>query len=232
MTTQQPTTGQQTASRRPPRHEATRSTDPVDFDELTVRELIERTGLRIGAREFVREVEVVVGARTFRAVKVTHAERVDEFDRSTRAALERIGADFTPFPGDRPHPADIVHAAFVSLLVDSDTPDAVARHLDRDVSRVRQRIRDHTLWAIKSANGARLPRVQFEDDGAEITGMGEVLAALPPNLHPVSLFRFLTTPNPALSLEDSGIAVSPRDWLRSGGRPKIVASIARDLHVV
>ena len=212
------------ATRRGP----ARRRDAVDEDRLTIGQLIERTGLSISAPEFIREVETVVGARRYRPVRVADAEPAEELDRSTRAALERMGADFTPFPADRSHPADVVRAAFAALRADSDAPDEVARHLGRDVSRVRQRIRDRTLWAITGTDGARLPRVQFEEDGTEIPGMGEVVAALPADLHPVAVFRFLTTTDPGLVLPGSDEPLSPRDWLRSGGQPDAVASIARD----
>jgi hypothetical protein len=55
-----------------------------------------------------------------------------------------------------------------------------------------------------------------------------VVASLDPDLHPVAVFRWFTTPNPDLIVEGpgEGRTVSPRDWLRLGLAPRVVADQA------
>ncbi len=198
--------------------------------DLTVRELLERAGLDISVEEFSAQVDGVVRYGPHGAAVLV--EPKSEFDPFTRAALLRAGADFSPLAAERPDPVDVTRALFVALLADSDTPEVVAARLARDISRVRQRVRERTLWALAADTGVRLPRVQFDDDGSEIAGMGSVLRALPGDLHPVAVFRWLTTPVADLTAPDEDdVPLSPRDWLRSGGGPDAATEIARDLLV-
>lgn len=201
-----------------------------DSRDLTVRELLERAGLDLSVEDFRAQVDLVTRFGPHRAAVLV--EPKSEFDPFTRAALQRAGADFSPLPADRPDPVDITRTLFVALLADSDSPEVVAARLARDISRVRQRVRDRSLWAIAADSGVRLPRVQFDDDGSEIAGMGAVLRALPGDLHPVAVFRWLTTPVADLAIADGGDGpLSPRDWLRSGGGPDAAIDIARDVLV-
>lgn len=198
--------------------------------ELTVRELLERAGFDISVEDFSDQVDLVARYGPHGAAVVL--EPKSEFDPFTRAALLRAGADFSPLATGRPDPVDVTRALFVALLADSDTPEVVATRLARDISRVRQRVRERTLWALAADTGVRLPRVQFNDDGSEIAGMGSVLRTLPGDLHPVSVFRWLTTPVADLTASDEGdVPLSPRDWLRSGGGPDAAIEAARDLLV-
>lgn len=211
---------------RPTQHPTITAANTPD---LTVRQLIEQAGLDIDVEDFQAQVTAVVGHQRLRFVK---ADAATEFDEATRAALMRAGADFTPLRAGRPDPAELTRAAFIGLLADSDTTEAVARRLDRDISRIRQRIRERTLWSVLTGSGVRLPRVQFDDDGSEINGMGAAIQALPEDLHPVAVFRWLTTPVPDLAAPgDGGVALSPREWLRSGGAPEAALELARDLLV-
>ncbi|HEY5853873.1 MAG TPA: DNA-binding protein [Aldersonia sp.] len=81
-------------------------------------------------------------------------------------------------------------------------------------SRVRQRVGDRSLWAIKRANRLLLPAVQFTDDG-QVSGLDAVLQALPDDMQPLSIHGLLTTPQPSLTVE--GEPVSVVDWLLVGG---------------
>jgi len=172
---------------------------------------------------------------TFREVRELTTATADseaphaEFSAQERDALERVGASFAPLPPGTPDPVERMRVAFSALLLDTLSVDEVARRLGRDVSRIRQRVRDRSLWALAGEGGARLPRVQFADDGSEIPGMGRLLQALPADLHPVAVLRWLTRPKPDLRLED--VPVSPRDWLLAGGQPDEAVALAEDLHV-
>ena len=85
---------------------------------------------------------------------------------------------------------------------------------------------ERSLIAIRESDEWRFPRLQFAD-GAPIRGLPAVSMAMPLDLHPVDVWRFLAEPNRDLELADR--AVSPLDWLRSGGSPDPVVAIAREL---
>jgi hypothetical protein len=116
--------------------------------------------------------------------------------------------------------ADIV--AHTALLINTAySAGAVATALKVNESRVRQRRLARTLWAIYDNGAWVFPALQFESDPhtnrpyKQIRGLDRVFAALPPDLHPVSVAGFLRTPHPNLTL--GGRPVSPREWLHSGG---------------
>ena len=96
--------------------------------------------------------------------------------------------------------------------------------------RVRQKISEGRLYAIRGRNGERrLPRFQFSQGGT-IEGMQEAMREVPEGVHPVSLQNFFLSPNPDLYLDaEEEMPVSPRDWLLSGGDPRAVAPLAREL---
>ncbi|ANZ23833.1 hypothetical protein A4U64_03295 [Rhodococcus sp. WB1] len=89
-------------------------------------------------------------------------------------------------------------------------------------SRVRQRVGDRSLWAIKRANRLLLPDVQFTDDG-QVPGLDAVLRALPENMQPLSIHGLLTTPQ--LSLVVDGAPNSVLDWLLTGGTVEDALSV-------
>jgi excisionase family DNA binding protein len=96
--------------------------------------------------------------------------------------------------------------------------------------RVRQKISEGRLYAIRGRNGERrLPRFQFSERGT-IEGMQETMREVPPGVHPVSLQNFFLSPNPDLYLDaEEETPVSPRNWLLSGGDPRAVTPLAREL---
>jgi excisionase family DNA binding protein len=96
--------------------------------------------------------------------------------------------------------------------------------------RVRQKISEGRIYAVRGRNGERrLPRFQFSQGGT-IEGMQETMREVPPGVHPVSLQNFFLSPNPDLYLDaEEETPVSPRDWLLSGGDPRAVTPLAREL---
>ncbi|ATQ30040.1 DNA-binding protein [Rhodococcus ruber] len=89
-------------------------------------------------------------------------------------------------------------------------------------SRVRQRVGDRSLWALKRANRLLLPAVQFTDDG-QVPGLDAVLQALPENMQPLSIHGLLTTPQPSLVVD--GAPTSVVDWLLTGGAVEDALSV-------
>ncbi len=89
-------------------------------------------------------------------------------------------------------------------------------------SRVRQRVGDRSLWALKRANRLLLPAVQFTDDG-QVPGLDAVLQALPENMQPLSIHGLLTTPQSSLVVD--GAPTSVVDWLLTGGAVEDALSV-------
>jgi hypothetical protein len=100
--------------------------------------------------------------------------------------------------------------------------EQVAKRLLVDGSRVRHRVRDRALYAFKIGGGLRVPQWQFHGHDA-IPGLRAVLAALPPELHPLEVAGLMTGPDPGLAVADE--ALSPRDWLIGGGDVAVVLEL-------
>jgi hypothetical protein len=116
--------------------------------------------------------------------------------------------------------------AYEELLRSSlSTPDAAVR-LGLTDARVRQRIRERSLFAVRHGRSWKLPAVQFTDDGL-VPGIEQVIAAIPADMSPVAAVGFLTTPQPELAR--AGHVLTPRDWLCETGDPLPVLRLARDL---
>ena len=115
----------------------------------------------------------------------------------------------------------------VQLLEDALTVQQVADVLKVSPGRVRQRLSKRTLLGIDVAGNWKLPKFQFTADG-EVRGLDQVLPGLPSDVHPLVLWRFLTTPHPDLILENE--AVSPGTWMSTGGSVEPVLELAADLH--
>jgi len=105
----------------------------------------------------------------------------------------------------------------------------VADMLHRSEVRIRQRLADHSLLGVRVGNAWRVPAFQF-DSGAELPGWDRVMVALPQDVHPLTVARFLDHPHPDLDID--GEASSPRQWLRAGADPRPVIEIAAGLHTL
>lgn len=74
--------------------------------------------------------------------------------------------------------------------------------LQVDVSRVRQRLRDRSLFGIEHEGSWRLPRFQFERR-VVIPGLAQILKALPPDLFPLDIVDWFLLPDPDLQLDST-----------------------------
>jgi hypothetical protein len=154
------------------------------------------------------------------------------------AALESVGLTTEPFvaePDPRGgHPPDgappggdpLVQsvADYMALLETSYTTSEASKHLKVDVSRVRQRLREGTLFGVEYDGERRLPRFQFERRQV-LPGLREVMAALPAGLNPLDVAQWFLAPNP--DLEAGRENLSPREWLLRGKPVEAVAALAR-----
>ena len=144
-------------------------------------------------------------------------------------ALRGVGA----FKNDVPVNADSdpllrSQAQYMALLEESLSAAEAAKLLGVDVTRVRQRLRERSLYGLEYEGTWRLPRLQFERR-LVIPGLAQVLKALPPDLFPLDVVDWFLLPEPELQLESDAAPLSPRAWLLSGRPIDAVVKVARDL---
>ncbi len=151
-----------------------------------------------------------------------------EFSEEEIMALEEGGLDLSPQEAG-PDPLARTAAKYVALLASALTTKEAAEVLEVGESRVRQRLRERTLYSVKAGRENRLPAFQFEG-GKEVPGIAQVLKHVDRSLHPVAVLNWFMLPNPDLFLDEEGTgSVSPRHWLLSGGDPEILARLAEEL---
>lgn len=153
------------------------------------------------------------------------------------AALRGAGFDLESLPSSRDDALARTMLTYACLVATSLSVAEAARLLKLDASRIRQRLAARTLYGIKLRHAWHLPRFQF-DGNRVIPGVEIVSPRLREDLHPVAVFKWFTSPDPDLVIEDalpeeksgeSSLPISPRDWLRSGGNPEVVARLAESL---
>jgi hypothetical protein len=141
-------------------------------------------------------------------------------------ALAEVGARAT---AGQPDATPLVQAAAShGALVATAVPIAeAAGRLGVTGGRLRQRVAEGSLLAIRSPDGRRLlvPAFQLTAAG-ELPGLRRVLKALRRDLSVLRAAAFFATPQPDLEAPD-GAPTSPVDWLLAGQDPEAVAAIAR-----
>lgn len=170
-------------------------------------------------------------ARNRPLTTATPADRRSAMDLSAAEteALDSVGAlkDTASVPAES-DPLIKSQAQYMALLEDSLSAAEAAKLLRVDVSRVRQRLRERSLFGFEHEGSWRLPRFQFERRNA-IPGLAQVLQSLPPDLFPLDIVDWFALPDPDLQLDSDAAPLSPREWLLSGRPIETVAMLARDL---
>jgi hypothetical protein len=154
-----------------------------------------------------------------------------DLTESEAKALEGGGFVLDPGNGHERDPLAETVAEYAALLKSSLSTSDVAKRLGVDSSRIRQRLTSQppTLYGIRIGTSWYIPEFQLEGD-ALVRGLGEVVAHLDPELHPVAVFRWFTSASPDLSTGDAeGRNLSPRDWLRLGFPVQTVVELASNL---
>lgn len=121
--------------------------------------------------------------------------------------LEQVGVHLDERP-DEADPMLDYATAFAAIRETSLTPATLARALGVTPVRIRQMIRNGSLYAIRLEGRLHIPAYQV-DGRALIPNIGRVNQALA-GLDPVSVQRWITAADP-----DLGDA-SPLDWLKGG----------------
>lgn len=174
--------------------------------------------------------EALRANRPLQQTAAPSSEAARSLTRGELSALKKVGLSTEPWVGSiskDPFVRTIVD--YMALVDTSFTTHEVARFLEVDVSRIRQRIRSRSLLALDYEGEWRLPRFQFERQRV-LPGLAEVLEALPEDINPLDAVTWFLTPNVDLNAtEVDPIPMSPRAWLLSGATPSIVARLARYL---
>lgn len=142
------------------------------------------------------------------------------------AALQAVGVSTAPWVGEVAQDP-LMHSItdYMALLETSLTTSQAADLLKVDVSRIRQRLRERSLYGIDYDGERRLPRFQFEREQV-LPGLREVMATLPEALNPLDVVEWFLSPNPDLELGADSV-VSPREWLLRGEPVDAVVALAR-----
>ena len=159
--------------------------------------------------------------------RTLYAPSRDELTPSELALLDRAGVDVEEHQ-DREDPMAVYATEFGAILATSLSAARAGERLGGVTAvRVRQMIRERSLYALRLEGRWRIPIFQFQDEGL-VPNIVAVNAVLPRTLDPVSVLRWYTRPDPELEPPD-GDVLCPLDWLRSGMDPAPVAKLARDL---
>jgi hypothetical protein len=143
------------------------------------------------------------------------------------AALESVGLSTAAWSG-RAKQDPLMHsiADYMALIETSLTTSQAADYLKVDVSRIRQRLRERSLFGIEYDGERRLPRFQFERKQV-LPGLREVIGALPEHLNPLDVAEWFLSPNPDLEAAGQDAPLSPRDWLLRGEPVTSVVALAQ-----
>lgn len=167
--------------------------------------------------------------RPLRATSSPAVQPGSALSRGELDALEAVGLSTRPWPPGQPDdPLSQSVVDYMALIETSFTAAEAARLLHVDVSRIRQRLRERSLFGVEYEGEWRLPRFQFER-AKVLPGLGEVLAALPADLTALEVAEWFLGANPDLEAGDRPTPVSPRAWLLRGLPAERVAELARHL---
>jgi hypothetical protein len=143
------------------------------------------------------------------------------------AALKSVGLNTDAWEEGAEHdPLKQSIADYMALLETSYTTSEAARYLGVDGSRIRQRLREHSLFGIDYDGEKRLPRFQFERKRV-IPGLRDIISALPKDLNPLDVAEWFLSPNPDLEMGANDEPKSPREWLLKGEPVEAVVALAR-----
>jgi len=140
------------------------------------------------------------------------------------AMLERAGVDLQEHP-KRSDPMMGYATEFAAILATSLTPAQVAKTLALTPVRVRQLIREGSLYAIRIEGRWHVPVFQL-DGAAMVPNIGQVNEQLA-GLDAVSVMRWYTTRDPELENPDAN-DLTPLEWLKTGRGVETLLAIVPD----
>ena len=167
--------------------------------------------------------------RPLREVATPASEPAAVLSKGELKALQEAGLSTKPWSSDVARdPLTMSIVDYMALIETALSTAETATMLDVDVSRIRQRIRERSLYGVEYEGEWRLPRFQFERNKV-LPGLAEVLHALPAGLNPLDVATWFLAPNIDLEADEVATPMSPRAWLLRGGSPSTAVRLARHL---
>lgn len=198
--------------------------DANDFPSLSrkIKKLVSTYKRRRAIEELLDKEDVPVGS-----------EGAQELTSGEQETLWRAGADLEDEDLGAEDPMLLGKMDYLNLLESSLTTAQASKLLGVNESRIRQRLtsKPPSLYGIKRDAEWLIPSFQFEGKKL-IPHIKLIISMLDANLHPVSVWRWFTTPDSDLVNESSPEGgFSPRDWLLRGFPIKAVEELAEDIHL-
>jgi hypothetical protein len=185
---------------------------------IALEQVLAKAGLRVDPDQFLSLVEDAA-----RRYVTPDPDPAGYFTLDQRDALRDVGLDLSPRRDDETDGRARAVAEQAVLHDSALTVSEAARTIGVDNSRVRHRLLAGRLVGWKDRGGWRLPRWQFTDHGV-LPGVEQVIAALPEDQPALVIAAFMTTPQEDLMARSR--AITPHEWLASGGDPQRVARLA------
>lgn len=180
-------------------------------------------------RMFAASAEALLANRPLRAVSSPSTQPASALSEGELSALAAVGLSASPFLGEEGQdPLAQTVVDYVALIETSLSTAEVARMLAVDVSRVRQRLRERSLFGVEYEGEWRLPRFQFERRKV-LPGLADVLGRLPAEMNALEVAEWFLSANPDLEVEGRAEPLSPREWLLRGLPPERASDLARHL---
>ena len=194
---------------------------------LSSRELNVRTEncvLALSAKFQVTET-VIVEALEKIASQIVGTNPTSGLTENDIAVLKQTGS-YVPEATPEEELASIQSELEITAIMNGAlTVEQTGELLQVSGSRIRQKIKARAIMAVHSGGTWLVPRFQFVAN-AEIRGFAQVLHAMPENVHPFVVERYLSKPSVNLVIEDE--IVSPRTWLTHGGSVDTVVELTLD----
>ena len=178
---------------------------------------------------FETSAQALLGNRPLRATFSPPVQAESALSKGELTALEAVGLSTHQWPSEQPDdPLTQSIVDYIALIETSLTAADAARLLRVDVSRIRQRLRERSLFGVEYEGQWRLPRFQFERKHL-LPSLAEVVAALPAEVNALEVAEWFLSPNPDLEIEGRETPLSPREWLLRGMPPRRLAELASEL---
>lgn len=178
---------------------------------------------------YAASAQALLANRPLRATSSPPTRPGSALSKGELAALAAVGLPTRPWPLERADdPLSQTVVDYVALIETSLSTAQAARLLRVDVSRIRQRLRERSLFGVEYEGEWRLPTFQFARR-VVLPGLAEVLASLPAEMNALEVAEWFLSVNPDLETEGRDQPLSPRNWLLRGLPPARVAELARHL---
>jgi len=175
-----------------------------------------------------RSLALLTQNRPLRARSLPEVTAADSLSQTELAALQRVGANLRPWQDEANDPLTRTVTDYMALLESSYSTREVADFLKVDASRIRQRIRERSLYGLEYEGEWYLPRFQFERNRV-LPGLAEVLGGLRTEVSALDVAEWFLNSNADLEVPGGGSVLSPREWLLRGLAADAVAGLAREL---